>query len=139
MRMLCLLPALLIPCGLPAQEGYVGLLGGRTAVELTSEANDFGSVVGAFFQVDLSLYKNFPFADRFNVQLRLEVFNIFNTVNLIADGINNTYDVPVTLDAPRDQATVVVGEDRAALPGNFGQATSVRDARQFQLGVKFSF
>jgi len=90
-----------------------------------------------FFSVDLSVYKNFPFRDRFNVQLRFEMFNIFNTVNLMADGVNNTFDAEATLDAPREQATIVTAT--GAPDPNFGQATRVRDARQIQLGIKFSF
>ncbi len=90
-----------------------------------------------FFQTDLSVYKNFPFQDRFNVQLRFEMFNIFNTNNLIGNSVNTTFNAPVTLDGPRDQATVVT--DTGAPASDFGQATRARDARQIQLGVKFSF
>ena len=51
-----------------------------------------------YFSMDLSVYKNLPFGERFNAQLRFEMFNIFNTVNLRADGVNTAFDVPVTLD-----------------------------------------
>jgi hypothetical protein len=43
----------------------------------------------------------------------------------------------VTLDAPRDQATVVTSTGTPA--STFGLATQARDARQFQLGIKLSF
>lgn len=91
-----------------------------------------------FFQVDLSIYKNLPFSNRFNVQLRFEMFNIFNTVNLMADGANLTYDPPIFLNAPRAEATTVVGNG-SPTNINYGQATRARDARQIQLGVKFTF
>ncbi len=90
-----------------------------------------------FFQADLSIYKSFPFQDRFNVQLRLEVFNLFNTVNLIGCSADVAYKPPVTLDAPRDQATIVTSTGDPA--STFGLATQARDARQIQLGVKFTF
>ncbi len=90
-----------------------------------------------FFQTDLSIYKNFPFQDRFNVQLRFEIFNLFNTNNLIANSINMGYNPFVTLDAPRDQATTIVSEE--GLASNFGEAATARIARQIQMGVKFSF
>lgn len=35
-----------------------------------------------FFNSDMSLFKNFPFKERVNAQLRLEVFNVFNIQNL---------------------------------------------------------
>jgi hypothetical protein len=90
-----------------------------------------------FFQTDLALYKSFPFHERFNVQLRIEVFNIFNTVNLIGWSADTNFEPPVTLDASRDQATVVTSTGAPA--STFGLATQARDARQIQLGVKFTF
>jgi hypothetical protein len=90
-----------------------------------------------FFQADLSVYKSFPFKERFNVQLRLEVFNLFNTVNLIGWSADNAFNPPVTLDAPRDQATIVTGT--GAPNSTFGLAFGARDAREIQLGVKFTF
>jgi hypothetical protein len=91
-----------------------------------------------FFQTDLSVYKNFPFRDRFNVQLRLEIFNLFDTTNIIGNnGVDTSFNAPVTLDAPRDQATVVTSTGEPA--SSFGRATRARDARQIQLGIKFSF
>jgi len=88
-----------------------------------------------FFQTDLSIYKSFPFRERFNLQLRLEVFNILNTTNLI--GANTSFEPPVTLDAPRGQATLVTSS--GAPNSTFGLATGASDARQIQLGVKLSF
>lgn len=90
-----------------------------------------------FFQTDLSFYKNLPFGDRFNVQVRFEIFNLFNNNNLIANSINTGYNPVVTLDAPRDQATRVVSESNLAT--NFGEASAARLAREFQLGIKFTF
>ena len=117
----------------PAAYTYNGYVLGNTGQQMERSSCDGPD----FFQTDLSFYKNFPFRDRFNVQLRFEFFNIFNTNNLIANSVNRTFETALTLDAPRDQATVVT--DTGAPPSNFGQASQARDARQFQIGVKFSF
>jgi hypothetical protein len=84
-----------------------------------------------FFQVDMSFYKNIPFGDRFNAQLRVEVFNIFDETNWF--NVDNNWDGVVTYDPA---LTTVVSSQ--AQP-NFGRANSARDARQMQMGVKFTF
>jgi hypothetical protein len=89
-----------------------------------------------FFQVDLSLYKNVKLSDRLKLQLRFEVFNVFNRVNFLAvDNIMNpisvTFDTPAAADATR-----IIGSE---IPSNFGQATRTRDPRQAQFGVKLMF
>ena len=38
------------------------------------------------FQADASIYKNIHLGPRVTLQLRLEVFNIFNNVNFRSDG-----------------------------------------------------
>ena len=88
-------------------------------------------------QVDLSAYKQIPFGDRFNLQLRFEVFNVFNRTNVVGQDVDRSFAAPVTLDGPRETATTVV--DTGAPQATFGQATSTRDPRQVQLGVKLSF
>jgi hypothetical protein len=111
-----------------------------TGYELGNSAQQMprGSCDGPdFFQTDLAIYKRFPLTGRFDLQLRLEVFNLFNTVNLIGWSADLGFNPPVTLDAPRQEATVVT--ETGQLPSTFGLASGVRDARQFQVGVKFSF
>jgi hypothetical protein len=90
-----------------------------------------------FLQVDLSAYKQIPFGDRFNLQLRLEVFNVFNKTNVVGQSVDRNFNPGVALDAPRASATSVVSTGEPA--GTFGQATAVRDPRQVQLGIKLSF
>ncbi len=98
----------------------------------TSQQAGRGACEGPdFFQVDLSLYKNIPFGDRVNAQLRIEIFNIFDETNWI--GVDNQWDGNVTYDA--DLTTVVSSE---AQP-NFGIAGGARDAREVQLGLKVTF
>jgi hypothetical protein len=95
-----------------------------------------------FFQVDLALYKNIRLNDRVKLQLRFEVFNLFNRTNFITNGsssggVDNVLDASsVTLDAPLANATQIVS---STIPNNFGQATSARDPRQAQFGLKLIF
>jgi hypothetical protein len=65
-------------------------------------------------RADFSLFKNFRFGENTRLQLRGEVFNIFNHTNF--RNINGNVS----------QAT-------------YGQVTSVRDPRNIQLGIKFMF
>ena len=90
-----------------------------------------------FFQVDLSAYKQFAFGDRFNLQLRFEVFNIFNRTNVVGQSIDRSFGAGVELDGPRASANSVIAT--GAPQATFGQASAVRDPRQVQLGVKLSF
>jgi len=90
-----------------------------------------------YLQTDLALYKNIAATDRVKLQLRFEVFNVFNRVNFSSQNINRIMNpVSVTLDAPAASATKITG---AVLPLNFGQATLTRDPRQAQFGFKLLF
>jgi len=74
-----------------------------------------GTVLGPGFQLwDLSLIKNFRFAERVGLQLRLEAFNAFN------HGSPNSVDLNVN-------------------SGTFGQVNGWHDPRTVQLGVKVNF
>ena len=74
-----------------------------------------GAVLGPGLQVwDLSLIKNFRFAERVGLQLRLETFNTFNHGN------------PFNLD------------DNLGDTG-FGSVTSWHDPRNVQIGAKVNF
>jgi hypothetical protein len=65
-------------------------------------------------RADFSLFKNIRFNERFRLQLRGEVFNIFNHTNFRAINGNTTQ-------------------------GTYNQVTSVRDPRNIQLGIKFYY
>ncbi len=87
------------------------------------------------FQVDQALYKNFKLGKKVRLQVRAEVFNVFNQTQFL--GVNTAMNpTRVSLDAPLASATRITGFE---LPANFGQATNARDARQAQLGVKLIF
>jgi hypothetical protein len=85
-------------------------------------------------QTDLAFYKSLRTGGRTQVQLRFEIFNVFNRLNFLSQNLVNTMNIQsVTLDPTRTTIT-------AFTPGgNFGQATRTRDARQMQFGVKILF
>jgi len=64
--------------------------------------------------VDASLFKNLYFAETFNVQLRIQAFNLFNHLNGFRP-VNTLSDV------------------------NFGQDTAEQRRRQLEFGIKFIF
>jgi hypothetical protein len=81
-------------------------------------------------QVDFSLFKEFPFRERYKLQFRAEVYNISNTENF---------------GQPNITITKWNGSGPGAVPtqaGNFGQIVQSNQAlspRQFQLALKLSF
>jgi hypothetical protein len=103
-----------------------------------------GDCIGpALVQFDMSLYKNIKVNERVKLQLRFEVFNVFNRVNFMnytggGYSINTTMNpIAVTFDNPDiKQATKITS---AQLPADFGKATATRDPRQAQFGIKLLF
>jgi hypothetical protein len=93
----------------------------------------------AYIQADLALYKNIAATNRVKLQLRFEVFNVFNRANFIGtggQGVVTTMNPSVTLDAPGTSATKIT---TATPSGKFGQAQATRDPRQAQFGFKLLF
>jgi hypothetical protein len=89
--------------------------------------------------VDLSLYKDIRISNRVKAQLRFEVFNVFNRANFLLNGLQFTFNPSaVTYDTGNSTtATTITGF--SGIPGNFGQATQTRDARQAQFGIRLMF
>jgi hypothetical protein len=90
------------------------------------------------FQVDASVYKNIKMATRLKLQLRFEVFNLFNTVNFLGSSLDTGYNVQnVVFDTGNPAtATKIIG---ATPSGTFGQLSAARDPRTVQLGVRLTF
>lgn len=95
------------------------------------------------FQVDLAVYKNIRISEAVKLQIRLEIFNVFNRVNFLSltgggYSINTTMSPSaVTFDTgDATTATQIVGSE---IPSSFGQATQTRDPRQMQFGFKLMF
>jgi len=88
------------------------------------------------FQTDLALYKNISTTNKVKLQIRFEIFNVFNRTNfLFVNNVMNptsvTFDSADVADATRISSFV--------LPANFGQATAARDPRQAQIGIRLTF
>jgi hypothetical protein len=90
------------------------------------------------FQADASLYKNINLGPRVKLQLRFEVFNVFNNVNFLGYSLNTGYNAEnVVFDTGNAAtATKIVS---ATPPGTFGQLTAARDPRTIQLGIRLAF
>ena len=92
-----------------------------------------------FFQADGSLYKNIKLSERVKLQLRFEVYNIFNNVNFLGSsmshgGVNSQYTAQnVVFNADRSQIV------SASPAGDFGQLTADRNPRTMQLGIRLAF
>jgi hypothetical protein len=86
------------------------------------------------FQTDMAFYKSMRATSKAQVQLRFEIFNIFNNLNFLSQGLVNTMNLAsVTLNPAKTAIT-------AYTPGGtFGQATLTRDPRQMQFGLKVIF
>ena len=87
--------------------------------------------------MDASLYKNINLSSRVKLQLRFEVFNLFNRDNFIAPNSWNYAPSSVVFDTgSAATATQILSATPA---GNFGQLTNVRDPRTAQIGVRLTF
>ena len=68
-----------------------------------------------FARTDLSLFKNFDFAGKQRIQLRVEAFNLFDQTRFGSPGLS------------------------IGTPTTFGVITSADDGRIVQLGIKYQF
>jgi len=85
-----------------------------------------------YFQTDLAFYRTFRVTDAVKLQFRWDVFNVFNNTNF--RGVNTVLQPSsAVLNNPSPNATII---ESAVIPASFGQATSTRDARQMQFGLK---
>jgi Carboxypeptidase regulatory-like domain/TonB-dependent Receptor Plug Domain len=97
-------------------------------------AGQFGSLGrGAIRQprtenIDFAVVKNWRARDRFGIQLRTEMFNVFNHTNF--NLFSNNLDYQILSSA------VNFGQSRSP---NFGKATSAARPREIQFGLKFTF
>jgi len=65
--------------------------------------------------IDLSIFKNIPIRERFKLQLRAEMFNLFNRINL-ANGVGAVANSP----CKQDSATSRCAAPSSKLYGGFG-------------------
>src|SRR5438445_624024 len=116
------------PCVLgsnpPAPAGCVALTGNDALGGLTQMPGP------GFHRLDFSLFKDFPIKERFRLQFRTEIFNIFNHPNFNAPGFGGN-------------GVVAIGGAVDFKNANFGEIGSTRDApndpRQIQFALKFYY
>jgi hypothetical protein len=99
--------------------------------------------------VDFSIYKNFSpswlkksfFGEQARLQLRLEMFNAFNTPQFRGDNIDRVfYSGAVRCGSTACSATNNTITAMTGAPnGNFGKATTTRGGREIQYALKFYF
>jgi hypothetical protein len=82
--------------------------------------------------VDFSVAKNWKVKEKYGIQLRAEMFNLFNTTNF------NGFDPGLGLQIHRDTNGKLDGTFTQT-NGNFGKLNSDRGPRNIQFGIKFNF
>jgi len=88
-----------------------------------------------FAQVDLSIFKNTRFSEDLSLQLRMDVFNLFNLVNFAdPSGGLNPGDTPNSL-AP----TAFFGRSVSTVGNQLGGLLGFGGPRQIQLSARFNF
>jgi outer membrane receptor protein involved in Fe transport len=82
---------------------------------------------------DMAVFKNFRFSEATNLQLRLEMFNVFNHPQYLNPGTAARFVIDPDAPAGTFPTRYVQNEP------TFGVITGTRDPRNIQLGVKFNF
>jgi hypothetical protein len=94
-----------------------------------------GAVVGpGFAGVDFSLNKNWRVRERYGVQFRAEMFNLFNRANFIGNAPVNALNAGLSL-----QNTAGKSDFGKSTNGDFGSFGGTRGPREIQFGLKLSF
>jgi hypothetical protein len=92
-----------------------------------------------FFQVDAALYKNIKVGKQARLQLRFEVFNLFNRTNfLVGNEVAMTW-TPENVVFDTGDPTTATRIISATPSPSFGEITDSADNRQAQLGIRLSF
>jgi hypothetical protein len=93
-----------------------------------------------FFRVDAALYKNIRVGKRVALQLRAEVFNLFNKTNFLSDDGNvQTTWTPQNVQFDTGDPATATRVISATPAGGFGVLSRAADPRQMQLGLKLMF
>ncbi len=86
-----------------------------------------------YYNSDMRLQRVFPFTERLNMEASVEIFNLFNRVNV--QDINNVYGAP----AFGGQPVPSFYGDGITTPAGFGTPKYVDPARQFQFALRLNF
>jgi Carboxypeptidase regulatory-like domain/TonB-dependent Receptor Plug Domain len=126
-----------VPTGVSRNPYYINPLAFRT-----TDVGEIGASGRAPFrfqpvyETDLNLAKNWRFTERYSLQLRAEMFNIFNrtTINDISQTIE-----PVGTELRPNALAFNSLTEFLKTGSTFGQVVSTRRPREMQLGLKFYF
>jgi hypothetical protein len=91
------------------------------------------------YRLDLRLSRSFRLAEKVNVELLAEGFNVFNRANF--NGFNSTFYNVVTPATPPTASTPIQFTQNAnfGIPNNDGSQPDGTNARRFQLAARFRF
>jgi Carboxypeptidase regulatory-like domain len=94
-----------------------------------------GAIVGpGYANVDFSVNKNWRVRERYGVQFRAEMFNLFNRVNFIGNAPVNALNTGLSL-----QGNSLLADFGKSTNGGFGSFSGTRGPREIQFGLKLSF
>ena len=92
------------------------------------------------FQTDASLYKNIKLGERVKLQLRFEVFNVFNTVNFLGSEPDQRRRLQRVQPAERRAQRCRDPDHQRGRPwATSGSSPLRRDPRTMQLGIRLAF
>jgi hypothetical protein len=95
------------------------------------------------FESDVSIYKNIKLGGRVKLQLRAEVYNVFNTTNFLGNSLTNGGQIsfynPGNVVFNTGSGSTATKINSATPAGNFGQLTAATDPRTAQLGIRLMF
>ncbi|HEY2940952.1 MAG TPA: carboxypeptidase regulatory-like domain-containing protein [Vicinamibacteria bacterium] len=95
------------------------------------------------FETDASIYKNFAVGRTVKLQLRFEVYNVFNRVNFLGNSMTNggaiTRYNPGNVVFDTGSGSTATRIISATPAGNFGQFTAAADPRTAQVGIRLMF
>lgn len=114
-----------LPSGQQSQHGWFNTDAFRNPANWTLGNAPFtmpSTRAPGLVDVSFSIFKNFSFLERFQLQTRLEMFNALNTVNLNAPNV-----------------TFTPGTDGTNINANFGRIFGAGDARRMQAGLRLTF
>jgi hypothetical protein len=83
--------------------------------------------------IDFSVAKNWKVKEKYGIQFRAEMFNLFNKTNF------NGFDPGLGITVNRTAGGALIDGSFNRTNGNFGRLNSDRGPRNIQLGIKFTF
>ena len=97
--------------------------------------------IPSVFNSDLAFFKNIPIGEKRQLQLRWEIYNIFNHPNF--DDIDGSLTFGLVQNNPTGAACTVAGNTCTATVqmtrNTFGTPTTARTPRVMQASIRFNF